>query len=80
MEHYPQAPLRRHLSILRAPRFEFSKRPLIKDPQIKSPSAPQVPTPTENLTESMLDPFTTVGEAIVDSHMKHQKKSSMNRK
>jgi hypothetical protein len=72
MEHYQQAQLRRNLSFLRAPRFGLSQSPKIKNAQIKSPRPAQPPTPTDSLTEALLDPFTTVGEAIVDSQLKSQ--------
>jgi len=80
MEHYQQAPLHRTFSLIRVPRFNFFQSPTTQDKHIKSPQPEKAPKPIDNMTEALLDPFTTVGEAIVDSQLKSQRESSVKRK
>ena len=80
MEHYQQAPLRRTLSFLRVPRFDFSESPTTKEKQPRLPRPATPAQPIDTLTEALLDPFTTVGEAIVDSQMKSKQGVSLKSK
>ncbi len=75
MEYYQQAPLRRTFSFMRVPRFEFTESHTTKNKHIKSPQPAKAPKRIDGLTETLLDPFTTVGEAIVDSQMNTQQKT-----
>ena len=74
MEHYQQAPLLGTSSFMRVSRFNFSQSSTTNNQRIKSPQPVKSPGLTDTLTEALLDPFTTVGEALVESQMKSQQK------